>query len=90
LKLSLEKSRYYKPQYSLVIGEYTQKLKLFTAKATEKAQQYFVSELISENHPSDLTRDYQVYNQKTVLQTIEILNTQEEFIITKDHIKTGL
>jgi hypothetical protein len=39
--------------------------------------------LISENYPSDLKGDYQVYNQKTVLQTIELLNAQEEFIITR-------
>jgi dihydrofolate synthase/folylpolyglutamate synthase len=45
--------------------------------------------LISEN-PFWSKGDYQVYNQKTVLQTIELLNAQEEFIITKDHIKTGL
>ncbi|MFT4983302.1 MAG: dihydrofolate synthase/folylpolyglutamate synthase [Flavobacterium sp.] len=87
-----EKAGITKLNIPVVIGEYTPETKaVFTAKATEKSSAiYFASELISENHPSDLTGDYQVYNQKTVLQTIEILNTQEEFIITRDHIKTGL
>ena len=51
---------------------------------------YFASELISENYPSDLIGDYQVHNKKTVIETIAVLNSQNEFKISEAKIKSGL
>jgi dihydrofolate synthase/folylpolyglutamate synthase len=87
-----EKAGITKPNTPVVIGEYTTETKaVFLAKAQKtNSAIYFASELISEHYPSDLRGDYQVHNKKAVLQTIEILNSQQEFIITKDDIKIGL
>jgi dihydrofolate synthase/folylpolyglutamate synthase len=87
-----EKAGITKPNTPVVIGEYTPETKaVFLAKAQKtNSAIYFASELILENYPSDLTGDYQFHNKKAVLQTIEILNSQQEFTITKDDIKIGL
>jgi dihydrofolate synthase/folylpolyglutamate synthase len=59
-------------------------------KPQKKAQpSIFASEVISENYPSDL-KGITKFIIRRLFQTIELLNAQEEFIITKDHIKTGL
>jgi hypothetical protein len=56
LKLSLEKGRYYKTQYSFSYWRIHPETKaVLQLKPQKKAQQYICSELISENHPSDLT-----------------------------------
>lgn len=87
-----EKAGIIKPNVPVVIGEYTaetQPVFLTKAKANQ-AEIYFASDLISEEFPSDLMGDYQTHNKKTVLQTIAVLNSQKEFKIFQEDIKSGL
>ena len=90
--VAFEKAGIIKPTIPVVIGEYTTETKpVFLAKAKEcNSEIYFASDLISETHPSDLIGDYQMHNKKTVVETITILNTQKEFKITQENIKSGL
>jgi dihydrofolate synthase/folylpolyglutamate synthase len=90
--VAFEKAGIIKPNIPVVIGEYTPETKpVFLAKAKEcNSEIYFASDLITETYPSDLIGDYQIHNKKTVLQTIVILNTQKEFKITPENIKSGL
>ena len=90
--IAFEKAGIIKPKIPVIIGEYTPETKpVFLAKAKECSSEiYFASDLISETYPSDLIGDYQIHNKKTVLQTISILNSQTEFKITPENIKSGL
>ena len=90
--IAFEKAGIIKPKIPVVIGEYTNETKaVFSDKAAvNHSSIYFASELISENFPSDLLGDYQIHNKKTVVQTIAILNSQNEFNISDNQIKTGL
>jgi dihydrofolate synthase/folylpolyglutamate synthase len=90
--VAFEKAGIIKPNIPVVIGEYTPETKpVFLVKAKECLSEiYFASDLITENYPSDLIGDYQIHNKKTVLQTIAILNSQKEFKITAENIKSGL
>ncbi|MBG6109997.1 dihydrofolate synthase/folylpolyglutamate synthase [Flavobacterium sp. CG_23.5] len=90
--IAFEKAGIVKPTIPVVIGEYTSETKpVFLAKAKESQSKiYFASDLISENYSCDLIGDYQVHNKKTVLQTISILNSQNEFKISEKNIKFGL
>lgn len=87
-----EKAGIIKPNVPVVIGEYTNETQpVFLAKAEEnKAPIYFASDLITEVFPSDLIGDYQFHNKKTVQQTITVLNSQNEFKISDDSLKSGL
>ena len=87
-----EKAGIIKPEIPVVIGEYTTETKkVFESKALEnKSNIFFAADLVKQNYPSDLIGDYQEHNIKTVQQTISILNTQKEFIISDIHIKSGL
>lgn len=91
-KIAGEKAGIIKPGIPVVIGEYTDETKpVFLAKAERvSAPIYFASELIAEVYPSALLGNYQVHNIKTVLQTLEILNQQGEFVVTDIAIKSGL
>jgi len=90
--VAFEKAGIIKPNIPAVIGEYTTETKpVFLAKAKEcNSKIYFASDLITENYPSDLIGDYQMHNKKTVVEAITILNTQKEFKITPENIKSGL
>jgi dihydrofolate synthase/folylpolyglutamate synthase len=90
--IAYEKAGIIKPGIPVVIGEYTPETKpVFMAKAAANNSEInFASNLISQNYPSDLIGDYQVHNKKAVLQTIEEINSQKEFIISDSNIKSGL
>lgn len=90
--IAFEKAGIIKPNIPVIIGEYTPETKpVFLAKAKEcNSEIYFAADLVSETYPSDLIGDYQVHNKKTVLQTISVLNSQNEFKITPENIKSGL
>ena len=90
--IAREKAGIIKQNIPVVIGEYTvESKKVFEAKAKENNSDiYFASENIKEIYPSTLLGDYQKHNIRTVLQTIEVLNSQKEFIISNEHIKDGL
>ena len=87
-----EKAGIIKPNIPVVIGEYTNETQpVFLAKAEEnKAPIYFASDLIQEVFPSDLIGDYQFHNKKTVQQTIAVLNSQNEFKVSDESLKSGL
>jgi dihydrofolate synthase/folylpolyglutamate synthase len=91
-KIAIEKAGIIKRHVPVVIGEYTPETQpVFLAKAEEnKAPVYFASDLISEVFPSDLIGDYQFHNKKTVQQTIAVLNSQNEFKVSIENLKTGL
>ncbi|QZK89477.1 bifunctional folylpolyglutamate synthase/dihydrofolate synthase [Flavobacterium sp. CHNK8] len=90
--IAFEKAGIIKPNVPVIIGEYTSETKpVFITKAKEgNSEIYFASDLISENYASDLIGDYQMYNKKTVIQTIQVLNKQTEFKITPQNTQAGL
>ncbi|KQO33375.1 tetrahydrofolate synthase [Flavobacterium sp. Leaf82] len=90
--IAAEKAGIIKPNVPVVIGEYTNETQsVFLAKADEnKAPIYFAADLISEVFPSDLIGDYQFHNKKTVQQTIAVLNSQNEFKVSDEKLKSGL
>lgn len=90
--IAMEKAGIIKPNIPVVIGEYTTETKpVFLAKAKENHSEiYFASDNYKETFPCELKGDYQNQNKKTVLQTIEILNSQNKFKVTEEQIKTGL
>jgi dihydrofolate synthase/folylpolyglutamate synthase len=90
--IAYEKAGIIKPNIPVVIGEYTNETKpVFLTKAKENNSEiYFSSDLIHQNYPSDLIGDYQKHNNKTVLQTIAVINTQNDFIISDANISKGL
>jgi dihydrofolate synthase/folylpolyglutamate synthase len=90
--IASEKAGIIKPNIPVVIGEYTAETKaVFLAQALQnKSKLYFASDLISTTYPSDLLGDYQVPNKKAVIQTIILLNAQQDFSINDYEIKVGL
>jgi dihydrofolate synthase/folylpolyglutamate synthase len=90
--IAFEKAGIIKSGIPVVIGEFTPETKpVFLAKAKgTNSKIFFASELISENYPSDLIGDYQIHNKKTVIETIKIINLQNEFDISEANIKAGL
>jgi dihydrofolate synthase/folylpolyglutamate synthase len=90
-KIAFEKSGIIKGKVPVVIGEYIRETKtVFLQKAAELASEiYFASDLIAETYPSTLLGDYQIQNKKTVLQTIKVLQNQNEFKISENNIKNG-
>ena len=90
--IAFEKAGIIKPKIPVVIGEYTSETKpVFLEKALgNNSEIYFASELILEHYSSDLIGNYQIHNKKTVVQTIAILNSQNEFRVSESQIKSGL
>ena len=90
--IAFEKAGIIKPKIPVVIGEYTSETKpVFLEKALgNNSNIYFASELILEHYSSDLIGNYQIHNKKTVVQTIAILNSQNEFRVSESQIKSGL
>ena len=90
--IAREKAGIIKPNIPVVIGEYTtESKKVFVAKALENNSNiYFASDIIKEILPSALLGDYQKHNIKAVLQTIAVLNSQNEFVVSVENIRNGL
>lgn len=89
--IAFEKAGIIKQNIPVLIGEYTSETKeVFETKAKEtNSKIFFASDLINENYPSSLLGDYQFQNKKTVLQTIRVLQSQNEFKISEENIKNG-
>ena len=89
--IAYEKAGIIKPSVPVVIGEYVSETKpIFLAKANyAQSEIFFASDLVKDNFPSELEGDYQIQNKKTVLQTIRILQQQNQFTITETAIKKG-
>ncbi len=90
--IAFEKAGIIKPKIPVVIGEYTSETKpVFLAKAKENDSEiYFASDLITADYPSDLIGDYQIHNKKTVIETVTIVNAQQQFEVSEAQIKNGL
>lgn len=89
--IAFEKAGIIKPKIPVVIGEYSAETKtVFIKKATEtNSQIYFASELVEDIYPTALLGDYQIPNRKTVMQSIRILQQQNELIISEENIING-
>ena len=89
-KIAAEKAGIIKSNVPVVIGEYSEETKpVFITKAkSENAQIYFAQDNPEVTYECALLGDYQVHNKKTVLQAIELL--QSQFNIEEDNIKLGL
>lgn len=89
-KIAFEKAGIIKKNIPVVIGEYTAETKaVFLEKAaSEVAPIYFAQDNPPVTYDCALLGDYQEHNKKTVLQAIELL--QSEFHIAIEHIKLGL
>ncbi len=91
-KIAYEKAGIIKPNIPVVIGEYTAETRnVFEEKAkSTHSPVYFASDLIDDTYPCPLLGDYQLHNKKTVLQTLRVVQEQNQFNVTKEHIKNGL
>ena len=89
-KIAAEKAGIIKSNIPVVIGEYSEEIKpVFVAKAKyENASIYFAQDNPEVTYECALLGDYQVHNKKTVLQAIELL--QSQFNIEEKHVKLGL
>lgn len=90
-KIAFEKAGIIKPSVPVVIGEYTKETrKVFEEKAqSTHSTIHFASDLIDKTYPSPLLGDYQAHNKKTVLQTLRVVQEQNRFKISDEHIKNG-
>ena len=86
-----EKAGIIKPNTPIVIGETQLETEVvFRTKATkEQAPIYFADQRIETTLPTSLKGAYQIHNVRTVLQTIEILNSGAFTIPTKA-VRQGL
>lgn len=88
--IAIEKAGIIKKNTPVVVGEYlneTQKVFLEIAQRNE-APIYFAQDNHFNDLPCGLLGDYQIQNKKTVLQTIELIQTK--FNISEQHVKLGL
>jgi dihydrofolate synthase / folylpolyglutamate synthase len=90
-KIAFEKAGIIKQNIPVVIGEYSEETrKVFEEKAqSTHSPIYFASDLIDETYPSPLLGDYQIHNKRTVLQTLRVIQEQNQFKILEEHIKNG-
>lgn len=88
--IAIEKAGIIKKNIPVVIGEYVQETKqVFIEKALNcNAPIYFAQDNLDSDLPCGLLGDYQVYNKKSVLQTIALL--KKYFTISNEAIKLGL
>jgi dihydrofolate synthase/folylpolyglutamate synthase len=86
-----EKAGIIKPNIPVVIGETQLETEaIFRTKATKaQAPIYFADQLVEVRYPTSLKGTYQIHNVRTVLQTIEILNSRA-FTIPTEAIQLGL
>ena len=91
-EIAAEKAGIIKPKIPVVIGEHTQETKPIFIKIAKECESniYFASDLILNPYPSMLLGDYQLSNIKTVMQTIEILRMQKQYIVPEQKLRTGL
>jgi dihydrofolate synthase/folylpolyglutamate synthase len=90
-EIASEKAGIIKKNIPVVIGEYTAETRLiFENKAKENESEiYFASDLIQQTPPSDLVGVYQEKNKKTVLQTLKVLQSRNNFSISEEAIQNG-
>ncbi len=86
-----EKAGIIKPNVPVVIGEYTSETKkVFENKAQEtQSEIYFASDVVNETPKTTLLGDYQIHNKKTVVQTLQVIQSQKKFTISQKNIENG-
>lgn len=92
-QIAYEKAGIIKHAIPIVIGEYNKITRdVFLAKAnTQNATVYFAEDEIPKlNYECGLLGDYQRQNCKTVLKTIQVIQSQKKFTISEENIKNGL
>ncbi|SCY33791.1 bifunctional folylpolyglutamate synthase/dihydrofolate synthase [Flavobacterium caeni] len=89
--IAVEKAGIIKPGVPVVVGEYLPQTKpVFAQKAAEcHSSLFFASDLVTEDHPSDLLGNYQFHNKKTVAQTVRVLR-ELGWTISEEQFKDGL
>jgi dihydrofolate synthase/folylpolyglutamate synthase len=89
--IAFEKAGIIKNNIPVVIGEHLPETKLiFTTKAKEThSELYLASDLVQEDYPCDLLGEYQLYNKKTVIQTLRVLQEKQLLQVSEDAIKNG-
>ncbi|MBI9042179.1 folylpolyglutamate synthase/dihydrofolate synthase family protein [Lutibacter sp.] len=91
-EIAFEKAGIIKNEIPVVIGEYQEKIfNVFNEKAKQcNAEIYIASKNNNkEIYESDLKGIYQQHNIKTVIQTIQVLNSKG-YTISEEHLKKGL
>ncbi|AWA29683.1 tetrahydrofolate synthase [Flavobacterium magnum] len=90
-EIASEKAGIIKEIIPVVIGEHTREsYPVFLDKAKEmRSDIYFAADLENEDYPSALIGDYQRHNKKTVLQALEVINSQGVFRISDQDIRKG-
>jgi dihydrofolate synthase/folylpolyglutamate synthase len=90
-KIATEKAGIIKPKTPVVIGETVPESKLVFDKIAEKndAPISFAENYDSSNYETDLLGDYQEFNKKTVLSTLNVLK-KEGWRISEKAIEIGL
>ena len=90
--IATEKAGIIKPKVPVVIGETQPETKeVFVAVAKRNASEiYFADQLVTKSFESDLKGSYQKHNIKTVVQTVNVLNTQNRFTISQEQLIKGL
>lgn len=91
-KIAGEKAGIIKKEIPVVIGETMAETKpVFSKKAKEEAAPiYFAEEWDSPLPICDLKGNYQKFNLKTCLKSLEVLNTLDDWNVTETAIKKGL
>lgn len=91
-KIASEKAGIIKNLCPVVIGEYTSESKLvFDSKAQAcGAPLFYASDLIATVYQTTLQGNYQIANQKTVLQAIKVLNALGLFYISDANCALGI
>lgn len=89
--IAFEKAGIIKKRVPVVIGEYTNETKkVFIERSHDNDTEiYFASDIVKKTYPSVLLGDYQEKNMKTVIQTIQVLNDEYNYAISKETIKKG-
>ena len=91
-EIAFEKAGIIKPEVPVVIGEkHPETASVFVKQAALNGSKlFFASERDFTPFETDLKGDYQKYNKKTVLQTIELLQASGAFLISEKNIERGL
>ena len=86
-----EKAGIIKHNVPVVIGEYTDETKevFKTVASNNQSSMSFVDQTDFDNYKSDLQGDYQKYNIRTTLKTIQVLRTLS-YDVKNQHIEKGL
>jgi dihydrofolate synthase / folylpolyglutamate synthase len=89
--IAYEKAGIIKPNVPVVIGEYTNETKkVFENKGQEtNSVIYFASDVVNETPQTTLLGDYQIHNKKTVVQTLQVIQSQKKFTVSEKNIENG-